>query len=207
MCLLCGAVPIKVLANFKRVKALSKDLDVVVAALAASPLLQVQADTKRVRRLAPLPEVDTTDIERRTVLVEHLPTTPTIGEQQEHAWRTASNWNTGTLEQRVWQRMSPMALTVSEPAQEAGCGAASSPAGWQQQSVVQRGMRFGAVLCYASLLSLHPPCSAAAKALCIPVVTAQHSPKTMLTACSGCPCWCCARRLCRVCDAAVHQAW
>lgn len=43
---------------------------------------QVQADTKRVRRLAPLPEVDTADIERRTVLVEHLPATPTIGEEQ-----------------------------------------------------------------------------------------------------------------------------
>jgi hypothetical protein len=38
---LLAAVPIKVLANFKRVKALTKDLDVVVAALAASPLLQV----------------------------------------------------------------------------------------------------------------------------------------------------------------------
>ena len=72
-------MPIKVVANFKRVKALSKDLEVVTQALASSSELVVQEDTKRVRRAAPVPDFDITDIQRRTIMVEHLPDGPTIG--------------------------------------------------------------------------------------------------------------------------------
>lgn len=77
-CLL--AVPIKVIANFKRVKALTKDLSAVADSLRSSSDLVVDDEGKRVRRAVALPDFDITDIQKRTVIAEHLPDTPTIGE-------------------------------------------------------------------------------------------------------------------------------
>ena len=68
------------IANFKRVKGLTKELSVVTDALKGSSLLSVDEEGSRVRRTTPLPTYDTTDICRRTVVAEHLPDKPTIGE-------------------------------------------------------------------------------------------------------------------------------
>lgn len=70
------------IANFKRVKALTKDLAVVAEALKGSTLLSLDEEGSRVRRAAPLPTFDVSDITRRTVVVEHLPDKPTIGERR-----------------------------------------------------------------------------------------------------------------------------
>jgi hypothetical protein len=69
------------IANFKRVKALTKDLAAVAEALRGSTLLSVDSEGSRVRRSTPLPTFDVQDITRRTVVVEHLPDKPTIGER------------------------------------------------------------------------------------------------------------------------------
>lgn len=75
-------VPLRMIANFKRVKALTKELTVVAEALRSSSLLSLDAEGTRVRRAAPLPAFDVGDITRRTVVVEHLPDKPTIGERE-----------------------------------------------------------------------------------------------------------------------------
>lgn len=76
----CPAVPLKMIANFKRVKGLTKELSVVTEALKGSSMLSVDEEGSRVRRTTPLPAYDTSDICRRTVVAEHLPDKPTIGE-------------------------------------------------------------------------------------------------------------------------------
>jgi hypothetical protein len=73
-------VPLKTIANFKRVKGLTKELSVVTEALKGSSQLYVDEEGSRVRRTTPLPAYDTTDICKRTVVAEHLPDKPTIGE-------------------------------------------------------------------------------------------------------------------------------
>jgi len=55
---------------------------VVTQALKGSSMLSVDEEGSRVRRTTPLPNYDTTDICRRTVVAEHLPDKPTIGELQ-----------------------------------------------------------------------------------------------------------------------------
>lgn len=87
-CITCPAVPLKMIANFKRVKGLTKELTVVTEALKGSSMLSVDEEGSRVRRTSPLPAYDTTDICRRTVVAEHLPDKPTIGEP---AWSTCLN--------------------------------------------------------------------------------------------------------------------
>jgi hypothetical protein len=72
-------VPIKAIAAFKRVKALTKDLDVIANSLKASEHLVVSEDNRKVKRKTPLPEVDVTDIQRRTVVAENFQGSPTIG--------------------------------------------------------------------------------------------------------------------------------
>jgi hypothetical protein len=69
------------IANFKRVKGLTKELSVVTDALKGSSILTVDEEGSRVRRTTPVPNFDTTDICRRTVVAEHLPDKPTIGAQ------------------------------------------------------------------------------------------------------------------------------
>jgi hypothetical protein len=72
-------VPIKLISSFKRIKALTPDPDVVVAALRSSTRLVVDEAGRRVRRAAPLTEVDHSAVARRIVVAEHLGPGPTIG--------------------------------------------------------------------------------------------------------------------------------
>lgn len=71
-----GYVPVKLFANFRKVRALSKDVTTITAALRHTCNLQLSADGRRVRRVVPVPDYDVSDIQRRTVVVENLPCNP-----------------------------------------------------------------------------------------------------------------------------------
>ncbi|KAG2493185.1 hypothetical protein HYH03_008605 [Edaphochlamys debaryana] len=71
-----GFVPVKLFANFRKVRALSKDVAVITEALRGSTLLQLSDDSKRVKRLVTVPDYDIGDIQRRTIVVENLPGNP-----------------------------------------------------------------------------------------------------------------------------------
>lgn len=58
-------------------KALSKDQAFIVAALQTSSELELSGH--RVRRKAPLPLIDDTEVLLRTIIAENLPEQPTIG--------------------------------------------------------------------------------------------------------------------------------
>lgn len=104
--LLPAAVPLKMIANFKRVKGLTKELSVVTEALKGSSMLSVDEEGGRVRRTTPLPAYDTTDICRRTVVAEHLPDKPTIGAQQGHGegslWLRVCLLGVATTPNKLW---------------------------------------------------------------------------------------------------------
>ena len=72
-----SAVPVRLIAGFKKMKSLTKDIKVIVAALETSPELVISGH--RVRRKLPLPFVDETEVLLRTVIVENLPHQATIG--------------------------------------------------------------------------------------------------------------------------------
>lgn len=73
-----GWVPIRVLADFHKMKKLSRSFPTIVAALRTSTELEVSPEGKRIRRLAPLPEVDLDDVRSRTIITWNLPEKPTI---------------------------------------------------------------------------------------------------------------------------------
>ncbi|KAL1193733.1 La-related protein 6A [Cardamine amara subsp. amara] len=66
-----GFVPISTIATFHKMKKLTRDHALVVAALKESSFLVVSLDGKKVKRLSPLPEIR--DPKIFTVLVENLP--------------------------------------------------------------------------------------------------------------------------------------
>ncbi|XP_058201203.1 la-related protein 6A isoform X2 [Rhododendron vialii] len=68
-----GFVPIAVVASFKKMKKLTQDRSLIVAALKESSFLVVSSNRKKVKRLLPLPVSDVTDAQLCTVLVENLP--------------------------------------------------------------------------------------------------------------------------------------
>lgn len=70
-------MPIRLIASFKRMKSLSKDIKVIAAALETSTELVVSGH--RVRRKEPLPQVDETEALLRTAIVDNLPDQATIG--------------------------------------------------------------------------------------------------------------------------------
>lgn len=72
------AVPTKLFANFRKVRALSKDVELIIQALHHSTALELTTDGKRVKRKQAVPDYDVADIQRRTVVVENLPVSPTI---------------------------------------------------------------------------------------------------------------------------------
>lgn len=74
-------MPIKVFANFRKVRALTRDISAIAAALSESTIIQLHPDGKQVKRIIPVPEYDIEEIQRRTVVVEGLPVGSTIGEQ------------------------------------------------------------------------------------------------------------------------------
>ncbi|KAJ4980922.1 hypothetical protein NE237_031759 [Protea cynaroides] len=66
-----GFVPVVLIASFKKMKKLVRDISVILAALQESTQLVLSSDGKMVKRLCPLPEVH--DAKLCTVLVENLP--------------------------------------------------------------------------------------------------------------------------------------
>src|SRR4051794_1960828 len=53
-----GFVSIDLLASFKRIQDLTKDIKVVISALSKSKMLEVDQEGKNVRRITPLPETN-----------------------------------------------------------------------------------------------------------------------------------------------------
>jgi len=77
-----GWVEIKVIASFKRMKALTEDLEVVAAALRGSKvLLKVSEDGTKVKRTSPIPE--SFDSAPMTVRVKNIPTTASLDAIEE----------------------------------------------------------------------------------------------------------------------------
>ncbi|XP_057428635.1 la-related protein 6A isoform X2 [Lotus japonicus] len=68
-----GFVPTSVIASFRKMKRLTRDHSIIVAALKESSLLVVSGDGRRVKRLNPLRFNETRDHKLYTVLVENLP--------------------------------------------------------------------------------------------------------------------------------------
>lgn len=68
-----GFVPIAVIASFRKMKKLTHDKSLIVAALKESSLLVVSSSGKKVRRLNPLPVTEIPNAQLCTVLVENLP--------------------------------------------------------------------------------------------------------------------------------------
>lgn len=68
-----GFVPITIIASFRKMKKLTRDHSVIVAALKDSSFLVVSSDGKKVKRLHPFPISDFRDPKLCTVLVENLP--------------------------------------------------------------------------------------------------------------------------------------
>nr|GME07763.1 la-related protein 6A [Ipomoea batatas] len=68
-----GYVPLKVIASFRKLKKLTREIPLIVTALKDSSLLVVSSDEKRVKRLNPLPYIEARDPQLCTVLVENLP--------------------------------------------------------------------------------------------------------------------------------------
>ncbi|KZV51047.1 la-related protein 6A [Dorcoceras hygrometricum] len=68
-----GYVPIGVIASFRKMKKLTRDMSLIVAALKESSLVVVSSNGNKVKRLHPLPLADVKDPMVCTVLVENLP--------------------------------------------------------------------------------------------------------------------------------------
>ncbi|XP_048230499.1 la-related protein 6A [Ricinus communis] len=68
-----GFVPITIFASFRKMKKLTRDHSVIVAALRESSFLVVSSDGKKVKRLHPFPVAAIKDPKLCTVLVENLP--------------------------------------------------------------------------------------------------------------------------------------
>ncbi|CAI9087964.1 OLC1v1022179C1 [Oldenlandia corymbosa var. corymbosa] len=67
------AVPIGVVASFRKMKKLTKDVSLIATALRESSLLVVSPNGKKVKRLHPLPPTEVKDPMLCTVVVENLP--------------------------------------------------------------------------------------------------------------------------------------
>ncbi|GFH29623.1 uncharacterized protein HaLaN_28312, partial [Haematococcus lacustris] len=73
-----GWVPLKIFANFRKVRALTKDQQQLAESLRASKHIVISDDAKKLRRVVPVPQYDVVEIQRRTIVVESLPCSPTI---------------------------------------------------------------------------------------------------------------------------------
>ncbi|KAK6284084.1 hypothetical protein POUND7_003036 [Theobroma cacao] len=67
------AVPISVIASFRKMKKLTRNYPSIITALKESSLLVVSSDEKKVKRKNPLPFIEVRDPKLFTVLVENLP--------------------------------------------------------------------------------------------------------------------------------------
>ncbi|GLT59841.1 hypothetical protein SLA2020_326380 [Shorea laevis] len=77
-----GFVPIPMIASFRKMKKLTKDYSLIVAALKESSLLVVSPDGKKLKRSNPLPVTEVRDPKLFTVLVENLPEDHSVGNLQ-----------------------------------------------------------------------------------------------------------------------------
>lgn len=68
-----GFVPITIIASFRKMKKLTRDLSFIVAALKESSFLVVSSDGKKVKRHHPFPIAELKDPKLCSVLVENLP--------------------------------------------------------------------------------------------------------------------------------------
>lgn len=68
-----GFVPITIIASFRKMKKLTRDQSLIVAALRESSFLVVSSDGKKLKRLTPFPFSKVKDHKLYTVLVENLP--------------------------------------------------------------------------------------------------------------------------------------
>ena len=73
-----GFVSLKLVASFRKVKAISKDWRAVQASLLHSTLLELSEDKSKVRRLAPVPEVDYTHAIRSVIVKNYPDTQPNV---------------------------------------------------------------------------------------------------------------------------------
>ncbi len=79
-----GYVSLKLVASLRKVKALSKDWQVVLQSMRESTILALNEEGTKVRRLAAAPQVDYTHVDR-TILVTNYPSNePTIQEIERH---------------------------------------------------------------------------------------------------------------------------
>ncbi|KAK8933901.1 hypothetical protein KSP39_PZI015502 [Platanthera zijinensis] len=78
-----GFVPVPVIASFKKMKKLTKDLSIIEAALRTSSLIVFSSDGNKVKMLHPLPLPEIRDIDPQTVLVENLPK----DHSEDNIWR------------------------------------------------------------------------------------------------------------------------
>ncbi|RVW16671.1 La-related protein 6A [Vitis vinifera] len=68
-----ASIPIAVIASFRKMKKLTQDIQLIVAALRESSQLVVSSDGKKVKRLHPLSLTEVKDSKICTVLIENLP--------------------------------------------------------------------------------------------------------------------------------------
>ena len=79
-----GFVSLKLVASLRKVKALTKDWQVVLQSIRGSTTLALNEEGTKVRRLTPAPQVDYTHI-NRTILVTNYPSNePTVQEIEQH---------------------------------------------------------------------------------------------------------------------------
>lgn len=76
------AVAVKVFTHFRKVRIVTKDVRIITRALQQSTLLSLSDDGKKVRRVHAAPNgYNVEDIQKRTVIVEDMQLSPTIGER------------------------------------------------------------------------------------------------------------------------------
>ncbi|GER24586.1 phospho-n-acetylmuramoyl-pentapeptide-transferase, partial [Striga asiatica] len=107
-----GFVPIGVIASFRKMKKLTRDTALIVAALKESTFLVVSSNGKKVKRLHPLPLAEIKDPMVCTVLVENLPTDHSV-ENLRHVFGEAGNIKNITIREPNDVR-DPKKCTIAE---------------------------------------------------------------------------------------------
>ncbi|CAA0832334.1 La-related protein 6A [Striga hermonthica] len=107
-----GFVPIGVIASFRKMKKLTRDTALIVAALKESTFLVVSSNGKKVKRVHPLPVAEIKDPMVCTVLVENLPTDHSV-ENLRHVFGEAGNIKNITIREPNDVR-DPKKCTVAE---------------------------------------------------------------------------------------------
>ncbi|KAL3643630.1 hypothetical protein CASFOL_014445 [Castilleja foliolosa] len=107
-----GFVPIGVIASFRKMKKLTRDTSVIVAALKESSFVVVSSNGRKVKRLHPLPFAEIRDPMVCTVLVENLPEDHSV-ENLRRVFGEAGNIKNITIHDPLEAR-DPKKCTVAE---------------------------------------------------------------------------------------------